>query len=167
MFRCWDRTRECSWRDDTACQRGLQYSYSLGCGTAASYSALWVYQCVINIIALATSTHHAIDTANIQTSRFMRMPLLIYNDESLHLYADGDITRSTKACREGLRSSYSASWLWKAPLGRGRRDQGRYSASRPEITHGRGYGVCCCLPFALSGFKTSDTSALMNDDATK
>ena len=55
----------------------------------------------------------------------MRMPLLIYNDESLHLYADGRITWNAKACSEGLTSSYSASRLWKAPLGRGRHEQDR------------------------------------------
>ena len=40
-------------------------------GTAASYCASWVYQCakVINIIADATSTHHAIATPNSHASR--------------------------------------------------------------------------------------------------
>jgi hypothetical protein len=31
----------------------------------------------------------------------------------------------------------------------------------------RGYGVCCWLRLALSGFKTSDISALMNDEPIK
>jgi hypothetical protein len=77
--------------------------------------------------------HHRTRNKHTPCNRYSKHPnisfhedaLPIYNDESLHLDADGRITWNAKACSEGLTSSYSASRLWKAPLGRGRHEQDR------------------------------------------
>src|SRR5262245_21528438 len=61
------------------------------------------YQCgkVINIIALATSAHHAIETPNIQASRFMSCPP-IHDEESLRVDADTGLTERAKVRCRGL-----------------------------------------------------------------
>ena len=103
MFRCWDRTREgaCSWRDDSACRRGLQYSYSLGRNG-------WQLRRVVGVSM--RHQHHRTCNKHTPCNRYSKHPdiafhedaLPIYNDESLPPYADRDMTRNTKARREGL-----------------------------------------------------------------